>query len=60
LSGIFLVFGAGISVAVHAADASATTASHLLPPLVTGDEPIAVTEHRIQSAHGPLVRFVGE
>jgi carboxypeptidase C (cathepsin A) len=55
LSGIFMIVGAGMSDAVHAADAPAKTASHVLPPLVSGDEPIVVTEHRIQSAHGPLV-----
>jgi carboxypeptidase C (cathepsin A) len=55
LSGIALILSPGSPVSASASEAQATTASHLIPPLVSGDEPIVVTEHRIQSTHGPLV-----
>ena len=41
------------SFPIPAAPTNSSTPS-LLPPLAMGDEPIVVTEHRIQTEHGPL------
>jgi carboxypeptidase C (cathepsin A) len=52
----------GAAVAAFAVVALATSgavgaprqASRVIPPIVDGDEPIIVTEHRVQTVHGPL------
>jgi hypothetical protein len=54
LCGAGLICATGLSVAAPV-DAPTKTSPHLLPSLVSGDEPIVVTEHRIRSARGPLV-----
>jgi hypothetical protein len=57
--------GAAVAAALfsfggYAANTSTQTKSppappvHWLPGVVTGDEPIAVTEHHVETAHGPL------
>jgi hypothetical protein len=56
----FLAAGIQPALSARAATSSATAAgsaaaaTHWLPGIVSGDEAIAVTEHRIQTAHGPL------
>ncbi|MDB5368347.1 MAG: Serine carboxypeptidase [Rhodospirillales bacterium] len=42
-----VAFAAGSAHAAHAW-------SRMIAPLVTGDEPIVITEHTMQTAHGPL------
>jgi serine carboxypeptidase len=56
LSRTALIFVFGFSVAAGV-DAGTAPATHprSIPPLVSGDEPIVVTEHRVQTVHGPLV-----
>jgi hypothetical protein len=55
LSGIVLMSGAGLPAAARVADAPAKTSPRVLPPIVSDDEPIVVTEHRIETARGPLL-----
>jgi carboxypeptidase C (cathepsin A) len=54
LSGAGLICATGLSVAAPV-DAQTKTSPRLLSSLVSGDEPIVVTEHHIRSARGPLV-----
>jgi Serine carboxypeptidase len=55
LGAALIMFGAQAGASVSAPDKSSSAPSvRWLPGIVTGDEPIAVTEHHIQTAHGPL------
>src|SRR5882757_4779821 len=55
LCGIALILGAGLPAVARVADAPAKASSRLLPPIASGDEPVVVTEHRIETARGPLL-----
>jgi carboxypeptidase C (cathepsin A) len=54
LSGIVLIFAGNTAATARAATTAAKSDSYVIAPLVSGDEPIVVTEHHIQTAHGPL------
>jgi hypothetical protein len=49
-----LLLAAGLPATARTAEAPATAAVHWLPGVVSGDEAVAATEHRIQTSHGPL------
>lgn len=54
VAGAAALFLAGQPQAVVASAGPASSAPHWLPGIVSGDEAIAVTQHRIQTNQGPL------
>jgi len=55
LSGATLILATDPPAVARVADAPIKTDARMLPTLVSGDEPVVVTDHRIETPHGPLL-----
>jgi carboxypeptidase C (cathepsin A) len=51
---VFMIVSLAPHIEAATNEKQPTIASRIIPPLVPGDEPVVVTEHRVQTASGPL------
>jgi len=54
LSGATLILATDPPAVARVADAPTKTDARMLPTFVSGDEPVVVTDHHVETPHGPL------